>query len=408
MTTQPPRAARPARRSGHDPYGIGSVAPYLAPLLSLAGLLVVALVTVFAITGQVPFLGSPTANGGGGNVPPGRTPSPSAPPDVNPAIQVQGSLVYVKAGNLWIHSGNTAHQLTNTGRDLQPTWSPDGSWVYFIETRATVGRFPAQGVLKRYDLRYPILTRIHPDGTGRESVLSGLYKTGPGGAYTWFWFIRDPAVSPDGTRVAVVSDGPDPTQSDVVLQFVDLRTKQLVSAKLPEEPPLGHQDPAWRPDGSAVLYIRNARSGSAGAPAIWRYDPATRKTTPFTSAGYTAPAWSPDGRSVAAVRTTSLGTDVVILDAKGAEIARVTTDGRSWGPTWSPDGRQLAFMRLSGATVDLQLATLQQAANGDVSVLKTEPLTTFSGLDGNSRPAWWGPAPTPAASPSPPPSASPS
>lgn len=408
MTAQRPRAARPARRSGHDPYGIGSVAPFLAPLLSLAGLLVVALVTVFAITGQVPFLGSPTANGGGGNVPPGRTPSPSAPPDVNPAIQVQGSLVYVKAGNLWIHSGNTAHQLTNTGRDSQPTWSPDGSWVYFIETRATVGRFPAQGVLKRYDLRYSILTRIHPDGTGREPVLSGLYKTGPGGAYTWFWFIRDPAVSPDGTRVAVVSDGPDPTQSDVVLQFVDLRTKQLVSAKLPEEPPLGHQDPAWRPDGSAVLYIRNARSGSAGAPAIWRYDLATKKTTPFTSAGYTAPAWSPDGRSVAAVRTTSLGTDVVILDAKGAEIARVTTDGRSWGPTWSPDGRQLAFLRLSGVTVDLQLATLQRAANGDVSVQKTDPLTTFSGLDGNSRPVWWGPAPTPAASPSPSPSASPS
>jgi hypothetical protein len=51
--------------------------------------------------------------------------------------------------------------------------------------------------------------------------------------------------------------------------------------------------------------------------------------------------------------------------------------------------------------VDLQLATLQRAANGDVSVVQTDPLTTFSGLDGNSRPAWWGPAPTPAASPSP-------
>ena len=185
-----------------------------------------------------------------------------------------------------------------------------------------------------------------------------------------------------------------------MLQFIDVRTKRLTSAALPENAPLGHQDPAWRPDGSAVLYVVNARNGSAGAPAIWRYVVATKTTVPFTSAGYTAPAWSPDGRYVAAVRTTSLGTDVVILDAKGAELARVTTDGRSSGPTWSPDGTQLAFLRLSGVTVDLQLATLERAANGTVSVAKTDALTTFSGLDGNSRPAWWAPAPPPAASPS--------
>ena len=399
------QVGRPARHSGRDPYGVGSVAPFLVPLLSMAGLLVVAIVTLFALTGRVPFVGSSTPNGNGGNVPPGRTPSPSEPPDVNPAISVQGSLVYVKAGNLWIQSGNAARELTDTGRDSQPTWSPDGSWVYFIDTRETTGRFPAQGILKRYALRYPVLTRIHPDGTGREAVISGLYKTGPGGAYTWFWFILDPAVSPDGTRLAVVSDGPDPTGSDVVLQFVDLKTKRLASAKLPENAPLGHQDPAWRPDGGAVLYVNNARSGTAGAPAIWSYDTKTKTTTPFTLAGYTAPAWSPDGRYVAAVRTTSLGTDVVILDAKGSELARVTADGRSSGPAWSPDGQQLAFLRVSGVTVDLQLATLQRAANGDVSVVKTDPLTTFSGLDGNSRPAWWGPAPTPAASPSPAPTA---
>jgi len=399
--TRRPGSTRPVRGSGRDPYGVGRVAPFLPPLLSTAGLLAVAVVTVFALTGRVPFLGSPTANGGGGNAAPGRTPSPSAPPDVNPGIQIPGSLVYVKAGNLWIQSGNAARQLTTTGRDSQPTWSPDGSWVYFVETRETIGRFPAEGSLKRYDLKYPILTRIHPDGTGREAILSGLYKTGPGGAYTWFWFILDPAVSPDGTRLAVVSDGPDPTRSDVVLQFIDLRTKHLANAGLPENPPLGQQDPAWRPDGSSILYVVNARNGNAGAPAIWRYVFATKTNTPFTLAGYTSPAWSPDGRYVAAVRTTSLGTDVVILDAKGAELARVTTDGRSSSPTWSPDGQQLAFLRLSGLTVDLQLATLQRETNGGMSVIKIDPLTTFSGLDGNSRPAWWGVPPTPAASPSP-------
>jgi len=301
--TRRPQDTRPVRRSGGDPYGVGRAAPFLAPLLSMAGLLVIAVVTLFALTGRVPFLGSPTASGGGGTVAAGQTPSPSAPPDVNPAIQVQGSLVYVKAGNLWIQSGNAARQLTNSGRDSQPTWSPDGSWVYFIETRETGGNFPAQGILKRYDLKYPVLTRIHPDGSGREAVLSGLYKTGPGGTYTWFWSILDPAVSPDGTRLAVVSDGPDPTKGDVVLQFVDLKTKRLVSAKLPENAPLGHQDPAWHPDGTSILYVKNARSGSAGAPAIWRFNATTkrppRSPRPGTRRPHgrrTAGTWPPCGR----------------------------------------------------------------------------------------------------------------
>ena len=172
---------RPSRGTGRDPYGIGSLAPFLAPLLSTAGLLVIAALTVFALTGRVPFLGSPSNNGGSGdgNIPPGRTPSPSAPPDVNPGIQIQGSLVYVKAGNLWIQSGNTPRELTTTGRDSQPTWSPDGTWIYFVETRETNGRFPAEGVVKNYDLKYPILTRIHPDGTGERRSSPGSTRPGP-------------------------------------------------------------------------------------------------------------------------------------------------------------------------------------------------------------------------------------
>ena len=69
--TRRPQDTRPARRSGRDPYRVGRAAPFLAPLLSMAGLLVIAVVTLFALTGRVPFLGSPTAIGGGGNVPAG-------------------------------------------------------------------------------------------------------------------------------------------------------------------------------------------------------------------------------------------------------------------------------------------------------------------------------------------------
>ncbi len=396
-----------ARRSTGDPYGLAAARPFLAPLLSLAGLAVVAAVTFALLTGGLPFL--PSGGGGGPDNPgtnpavvPGRTPSPSAPPVVNPDVGIDGRLVYAKAGNLWIQEGTTTRQLTKTGRDAQPTWSADGSWIYFVETRRKLTRFPRANGVYDYNLSYPILTRIHPDGTGREAILSGLYRTGTNDKYAWSYFIRDPAVEPNGRSIAVVSDGPDPTASDVVLALVSVARQRLSPLKLPENPPYGHQDPAWSPDGTLLLYVRNARVSGRGAPAIWRYEPKTKKNAQLSRPGYSEPLYSADGRYLVATKTSSLGTDIVVLGARTAnELLRVTTDGRSWGGAWSPDGTQIAFLHLDGSTTDLSVATLETDADGNLAVKKTEPLTEFSGLDAESRPAWWGPAPAPAATATP-------
>ncbi len=409
------RPSRPRRRTTGDPYGLAAARPFLAPLLSFAGLAVVGLLTFGLLTGSLPFLpargdggGDPVNPGTGGPVVPGRTPSPSAPPVVNPDVGIDGQLVYAKAGNLWIQEGTKVRQLTRTSRDAQPAWSEDGAWIYFIETRRTRVLYPRDGRPTWYDLSYPILSRIRPDGSDREAILSGLYKTGPNKQYAWGYFIRDPAVAPNGASVAVVSDGPDPTKSDVVVGLVNVAKKRLSPLGLPENAPYGHQDPAWRPDGKVLLYVRNGRAGSRGAPTIWRYDVATKKTTRFSQPGYTEPLFSPSGRYLVATKTNALGTDIVILDARnGNELLRVTSNGQAWGGAWSPDGTQIAFLQLAGSTTDLRVATIVPGAGGDLAVDKIEPLTEFSGLDAASRPAWWGPRPTPAPTPTPAPSASP-
>jgi len=408
--TRPVPPTRSPRRTTGDPYRLGLAAPFVVPLLAAAGLVLVGALTLMVLGGDIPFL--PTRGGGDGEVPgassrpgggqpvePGRTPSPSAPVEVNPEVVIDGQIVYAKAGNLWIHEGTAARQLTTTGRDSQPAWSPDGKWIYFIETRQTRGKFALSQTLRTYDLRYPILTRIRPDGTGRQALLSGLYSAGAG--RRWFFFIRQPAPAPDGRTIALVSDGPDPTRRDVVLQLYDLKTKKLTAVPVAEQAPLGHQDPTWHPDGALLMYVKNGRDGGRGTPEIYRYDRKTKRARAMSGPGYMQPVYSPDGRYLAATRTDSFGTDVVVLDARtGGEILRVTSDERSWGPAWSPDGRQLAFMRLDGLTVDLQLATLQ-GSGGSLAVTTVEPLTEFSGLDGTSRPSWWGPRPSPAASPAP-------
>jgi Tol biopolymer transport system component len=283
-----------------------------------------------------------------------------------------------------------------------PAWSPDGQWIYFIESAEQRGLFPSQGSARYYTLTYPILTRIHPNGQGREALFNGLYKAG-GGTYQWFYWLRQPVVSPDGRTIALVSDGPDPTRSDVVLQFYDTRTRKLTKAPVGENPPLGHQDVVWRPDGKLLLYVRNARDGSRGAPSIWQYNPATQKTSALTGPGYTSPAFSPDGRWIAATRTTTFGTDVVILNAKtGAEVLRVTNAGQSWAPVWSPTGDSIAYLTITYQIVDLRLTPLKGRA-GAWTLGDELALTQYSGLDGSSRPGWYVPpdqlpAPAPSAS----------
>jgi Tol biopolymer transport system component len=229
-------------------------------------------------------------------------------------------------------------------------------------------------------------------------VFDGLVD--PPGTLKWMGYIRNPVVSPDGTTMAMASDLPDPTRSDVTLKLLNIKTGKITDPGLDQQSPLGHQDAAWRPDGQRIAYVRNDRDGAKGTPRIYAYTLSTGRTKAITGPGYLHPAWSPDGRYLAATRTSSFGTDVVILDAAtGAELVRVTNDGDSWGPVWSPAGNQVAFLHVSGQVVDLRLAVLGGSAP-TWTVDDIVNMTTNAGLQSVSRPDWWIPkdqlpAPTP-------------
>ena len=158
-----------------------------------------------------------------------------------------------------------------------PSWSPDGKTVYFVREVDGIGHWPAGGVVRDYQMTIPNVMKVAADGSGDPvQVIGGkVSKNG----YTWQSWIREPVLSPDGQTLAMVSDRPDPSNSDVVLQFYDTTTKKSTVPKLTEIAPLGHQDPAWRPDGKVLLYVRNARDGPKGAPAIWRWDVAKGKAS---------------------------------------------------------------------------------------------------------------------------------
>jgi len=358
----------------------------VAPALSAAGLVLIGVLSLGLLTGNLPTLLG--GDGGSGNGGPGRTATPSNVVVVDPRTDVPGTLVYVKAGNVWLQRGNEAGQLTTGGRDSMATFAPDGDWVYFIRTTPESGSWRVNGVTRRYRLATPTLMRVGVDGESEpEALLTGRITSG---SFTWSYFLRQPSISPDGTKAAVLTDGPDPTTSDVVLQVLDLETMALTKIGVPENAPLGHQDPTWSPDGRYLAYVQNARDGSRGAPIVMLYDTTTGTATALTGPGYTSPVWSHNGAYLAATRTTAFGTDVVVLDGRGTELLRLTDDGRSFAPAWSPIGDAIAYLEIDHGVTDLWLAPV------DITGLPVPDgeriqLTISAGLDAGSRPGWWVP-----------------
>ncbi len=366
---------------------VGSLRSVAAPVLALVGLVIVAIGTAALFGGSVNVAG-PSSQGPIGPAPNVvRTPAPSNVVIAEPQPTLPGALVYAKAGNIWVQRGESVVQITTSGTASMPAWTPDGQSVVYIETTAEEGLFPAQGRDRRYRMDVPRLMRIRVDGSAAPELLAdGGFSDG---RYRWHYWLRQPTVSPDGRTVALVSDAPNPTRNDVVLQLLDVATGGLRKPDLPQTAPLGHQDPAWRPDGGAIVYTRNERDGARGAPTLMRFMLDTGRAVRIAGPGYSSADYSPDGRHIAATKTDTLGTDVVILDAStGTELARLSDDDRSWAPVWSPRGDAVAFLHIESGIVDLRMVELTGSAPA-WTIGEAVQLTHVSGLDAASRPDWF-------------------
>ena len=152
----------------------------------------------------------------------------------------------------------------------------------------------------------------------------------------------DPAVSPDGTRIAFASNRRDGQVYDLYAMNVDgSGLTQLTSSSLDD------REPAWSPNGESLVF----RSNRTGNDELWRVPAAggtqTRLTQQASSISSSAPAWSPDGAEIAFQRSSaSTGVQIYKMNANGQGQINLTgsaatvTNGH---PAWSPDGSRIAF-----------------------------------------------------------------
>jgi hypothetical protein len=282
-----PPASLPPPESGTGDGGRGR-RPTIAPIIALIGLFLVAAASLWTVSVLGVFQGAgdrtatrggpeatfdPSASGAPGEA---RTPNPTAivtpPPDQRPTIN--GTIVFARDGDLWAASGLDLVQLSNKGTDSDPAWAPDGSRLYFVQTTTVAKDPPWKGAHYTF---YPTdIMSMAPDGSGRSKVMASLFKAGLG---NWFTTVLEPAVSPDGRTLAVVSDNgfiPKSQLSDwgpVVVSTMTTSGKNLKPLpNVPDGSGMGQNDPAWSPDGKTLAFAVNDVSGATGTPRIGLYD----------------------------------------------------------------------------------------------------------------------------------------
>lgn len=230
----------------------------------------------------------------------GRTKLPESGWDLDPRLSPDGTMLTFyrerpqDGRQIWVANadGSEPRPITAvaaTDAAFQPTWTPDGSRIVYILGRDT--GTPSET---------SELHSVAVDGSDDRLLVPGL----------------NPEVSPDGTQIAYENEGS--------IWIVDIDAQEVPRAVADAA-----QDPSWSPDGTRIAYatedgteLRVVGVDGTDDHAITGPDerPMTRRANPW---------WSADGRFLMAVS----GTKLVLVEVDGD--LRVHLPLREqWSLTW--------------------------------------------------------------------------
>ncbi len=236
----------------------------------------------------------------------------------------------------------TVDQILSLKRAASPELSPDGRWVAYTVREANWD-----------ENAYETEIWLADAAGGAARQLTNAKKSS-----------QSPAWSPDGSKLAFVSDRTDKRQ----IYLINPQGGEAEALTTLED---GVSSFAWSPDGKTIAYTatepkpatikdREKKYGEFliaeqdhRMTHLFTLDVATRATKALTSGAFTVGsfAWSPDGKRIAfdhrvdPALANGGSADISIVTVADASVRKlITQDGPDNNPVWSPDGTRIAFV----------------------------------------------------------------
>ena len=153
----------------------------------------------------------------------------------------------------------------------------------------------------------------------------------------------EPALSPDGSRIAFVSDRGG--SLDIWVMDVDgTEARRLTDHAAMDV------SPSWDPEGRRIAFVSEREGDRSNVYVLDVASGALRQVT-FQDKGIIFPSWSPDGEWIAysVAGVIPAGSEVIplrleLIPAVGGEaVVLLEGSGWYWGAAWSPDSQSIAY-----------------------------------------------------------------
>ena len=264
------------------------------------------------------------------------------------------------------HGGNQRNLTNDPSDDRDPSWSPDGKRIAFFSNRdghAIDGRSTSEIYVMDADGGNPQnLTNDHNDD-------------------------RFPSWSPDGKRIAFVSDRDGfPRYFDIYVMDADGNNVQRLTSD-----PRDDRHPSWSPDGERIVFgaRRDGHFETKFAVTYEIYvmdaDGGNQQRLTENRKNDWGPSWSSDGKRItfSSDRKGDLvNIEIYVMDADGQNQQRLTENRvHDMFPSWSPDGKRIVFYSDRDGNKEIYV---MDADGGNQQNLTNNP-------DSDTDPAWFNP-----------------
>ena len=284
--------------------------------------------------------------------------------------QAQIAFVSRRDGNSEIYvmaaDGTNQRRLTNNrANDWSPAWSPDGRRIAFVSERD--GHVHAQHGWPTSEIYV-----MAADGGNPQNLTNDPADD------------REASWSPDGKRIAFVSERDEPrVYADIYVMDADGSNPQRLT-----DHDFDDREPSWSPDGEHIVFSARREGHFENKFAItyeiyvMDADGGNEQRLTENRKNDGAPSWSPDGKRIvfeADRKGDFENFDIYVMDADGGNQQKLTND-RGWdsSPSWSPNGERIAFMSERDGNTEIYV---MDADGGNLQNLTNNP-------GGDFGPAW--------------------